>query len=396
MSKRLRIVVSTPTFLPIVGGAELGIHEIYRRIGTEHDVTILRPKPHPRHVSAYGAAMNRGAPYFVHDVPPDPESSRLGAAGRAVRLTSAPYIRELHRLNAARIDVANFHFVRPHGAAVIYARRVLRIPTLLSLVGRPDVLECLGPVRRRMAEHVLRSADALVPISTYCLGDHPSRARARVIPYGVDVHAFTPDRRSVDLRRGLGITDTDIMLFTVQRLSRVKRVDILLRVTAELARRRTGQRVVLVVGGKGEEHSNLKQLAIDLGITEHVHFTGFIGDTELPAYFASAEAFVFHSMFETFGIVFAQAMATGTPIVAANTSCVSGVVGPNAGSLVEPYDIGAFADAILRITTNRHIHGSLSDGGRLHAEAHFNWDAIADAYLEELHRLAASTDSRTP
>ena len=43
--RRLRIAVCTHTFLPTVGGAELGIHEIYRRIGQSHEVTILAPTP---------------------------------------------------------------------------------------------------------------------------------------------------------------------------------------------------------------------------------------------------------------------------------------------------------------------------------------------------------------
>jgi glycosyltransferase involved in cell wall biosynthesis len=375
LDARLRILVSTPSFLPVVGGAELGIHELYSRIGQRHDVTVVAPPPRTDVLDDYGADDYVRHGYRLQRLIPALDRARPPILVRALRRISLPYFLGLMRMAwRERIDVVNFHFVRPHGLALVGLRRLAGVPVVLSLVGRSDVLELLSPPKKLYAKAVIANADQVVAISSYCTGTNGEV----VIPYGVDTSEFSPEHRSEDLRRELGVQPDDLLLLTVQRLAPIKRVDVLLDVVARVVAQ--DGKVVLVVVGRGEEGSRLRATARDLAIEENVRFVGYIGSDRLPQYFASADLFVFHSLLETFGIVFAQAMASGLPIVAANTSCVPSVVHPQNGALIEPFDVQAFADAVLRLATDSELRSAIGARNRARALEEFDWDMIAAAY----------------
>jgi glycosyltransferase involved in cell wall biosynthesis len=385
----MRIIVSTPTFLPVVGGAQLGIHEIYRRIGENHDVTILTPRLPDHSLAGYGAQDYLSENYEVRYIFPTLERTLPYIARRSLKRTALLYMGELARIaRSERPDVINFHFIKPHGSASVFIKRFYHIPVALSLVGRSDVVSLLSTPKRLYAEAVIKDADVVLPNSTYYLGPREYSSHVRVIPYGVDIEEFSPTRRSASLRHELGLADDSFLLFSVQRLASVKRVDMLIHAMAEIVPR--NPRVVLLVGGKGEEEGNLRRLTVDLGLQDNVKFASYIDSARLPIYFASSDAFVFHSMMETFGIVFVQAMASGLPIVAANTSCVPDVLNSNNGSLVTPFDIIGFASAILALADNPDSTRRIADHNREQAVNEFDWDQIAAQYEQSLRDVAGA------
>jgi glycosyltransferase involved in cell wall biosynthesis len=384
---RLRILVSTPVFLPLVGGAELGIHEIYDRLGTRHDVTILTPTVREVHKRNYGSSDYGSTNYEVRRLTPALDSLRPAILGRAAKRTFLPYLFELWRYaRREHVDVVNFHYLAPHGFALIALRYIGGVPALLSLVGRSDVVSTLSWPMRLHARSVVAASNLVAPVSTFYLRDSYLRSKARVIPYGADTERFAPSERSLTLRHALGIRDGQLMLLTVQRLAPVKRVDVLLHVAAALRGR--AQDAVLVIGGQGEERPRLARLADQLGVSEVVRFCGYIPGDQLPAYFGSADLFVFHSLFETFGLVFAQAMAAGLPIVAASSSCVPDVVKADNGILVRPFDVGGFADAVVRLAADPARRAAISERNRQRAVETFDWNRIADQYEQALAELA--------
>jgi glycosyltransferase involved in cell wall biosynthesis len=379
----MRIVVSTPIFLPVVGGAELGIHEIYRRLGREHDVTIVTPRLPRGLLEEYGAHDYSSDRYSVRHLSPDLDRMLPETAMRVLKRTSLLYVAELTRtMRHARPDVINFHFVKPHGSALMWAERLYGVPTVLSLVGRSDVLRLLPGPKRRYAQTVISRADLVLPNSTYYLGADRDDPRVRVIPYGVDIDQFSPARRDTWVRQELGLTDEHFLLFTVQRLAPVKRVDVLIRMMSQVVAR--DPRVVLLIGGQGNEEAGLRRLRDDLKLKDNVRFAGYIESERLPEYFAAADAFAFHSQVETFGIVFVQAMACGLPIVAANTSCVPDVLTSDNGFLITAFDTNAFAGAVLTLAGDRALAKRIGDNNRRRAVSEFDWDHIAAGYENAL------------
>ena len=73
-------------------------------------------------------------------------------------------------------------------------------------------------------------------------------------------------------------------------------------------------------------------------------------------------------------------MASGLPIVAANTSCVPDVLTSDNGFLVTPFDTSAFADAVLALAGDRALAKRIGDRNRVRAIREFDWDLVAAQY----------------
>ena len=101
-------------------------------------------------------------------------------------------------------------------------------------------------------------------------------------------------------------------ILAIGRLSYQKGFDVLIKAFAQLAARDIG----LVILGEGPLESQLRELALELGVAERVHFPGFVGSAS--TYLAAATLFVLPSRWEGFSNVLAEALAAGTPIVASD------------------------------------------------------------------------------
>ena len=122
--------------------------------------------------------------------------------------------------------------------------------------------------------------------------------------------------------------------------------------------------VNLVVAGKadakfGSLYEGLKQL----GGPEGVLFTGYVDDADLPALYSMAEAFVYPSTHEGFGIPLLEAMACGVPIVTSNVSALPEIAG-DAAILVDPFDVRSIAEALERLLGDPGLGEELTARGR--------------------------------
>ncbi len=363
----MHVAILTHTFWPVVGGAEVGIHELAVRLAERHHVTVVTSMPE-NYADAFIVPLPESLPYDVLRY--DAVQPRGGSRRDQVRLLLGwrefRVLRALHRRR--RLDALNIHFAAPFGLAALWVRLLLGVRTVVSLIGRSDVYADLGPARRRHLRLVLRVAHRAVQISGYCLAGLRGGDRVPVLPYGVDTARFRPD----PARRPGAV----VGLASVQRLSPVKRVDLLLDVAGELERRRPG-RYRLTVMGKGSEEGALRRKIVDDGLV-NVTLTGFVPDDEVARVLADSDLFVAHTMSETFGVMFVQAMAAGLPIVAARATSVPYVIGdPENGSLVEPFDVAAFADAVERLADDDEARSAVAVRNRRTATEQYDWDGIA-------------------
>jgi glycosyltransferase involved in cell wall biosynthesis len=385
----LRIIVSTHTFLPTVGGAELGIHEIYRRVGRAHDVTVLAPNRSPSVSLGVASQDHRPENYAVVLL-------GAGATGR-VRYTvyrcaervGIPYATALLRLwlrtEGDEIDVVNCHFVKRQALIALVARYVLHVPVVLSLAGTSDVLANLGTLARLNAVLVMKTADRLVANSSYYLAGSKLEGELSVIPYGVDADVFRPGLDRAQTRVRLRYSGDEFVLVAVQRLVGWKRVDILLEVMQALLPVCDDFRLLVV--GSGPEEGRLRGLAESLEIGNAVDFVGYVGD-DRASLFAAADVFVSHSERETFGIAFAEAMATGIPIVAADLAAAH-LLRSECAVVVKPYDVTAFARAVLALRSDPARCKRLGDAGRQVVSEEFDWDRVAGSYRALLESVSA-------
>jgi glycosyltransferase involved in cell wall biosynthesis len=108
--------------------------------------------------------------------------------------------------------------------------------------------------------------------------------------------------------------------------------------------------------------------------------TGRVPPDELDALYRAADAFVYPSLYEGFGLPVLEAMARGVPTIVSTSSSLPEVAG-EAAVPVDPRSTGALAEALERVTTDRYLAARLSEAGRARA-ARFTWDETARLTLE--------------
>ena len=122
-------------------------------------------------------------------------------------------------------------------------------------------------------------------------------------------------------------------------------------------------------------------------LAEHVHFTGYLGDEALAALLNGAEALVFPSLWEGFGLPAVEAMACGVPVLASRRGSLPEVIG-DAGLYFEPEDAGAIAACMLRILDDGALRARLAGLARTRAGL-FHWERAAELAEASFRRALA-------
>jgi phosphatidylinositol alpha-1,6-mannosyltransferase len=389
----MKILVLTPTFLPVVGGAETVLYEVYRRLARRHEVCLLTPTLRD------GAVRDPAVLADIGDIPFAVERYRdrvsfmsipghrlTGGAIPPFSLSAVAAVRSAVR--RLRPDVLNVHYAMPTGLAGAVADRWWGIPTVLTMNGR-DVPGPGVPVLWRWWQRALIAlvTDATY-VSCYCKNAlyRGGVARGQVVYNGVQIPP--PPGNGVALREALGVPVGKPMLFALQRLSPEKQVGILLHAMRHYID--SGGDGILVIGGTGSDAPRLSRLAAELCLEKQVYFTGYIPQSQLGSYFLACDVFVFHSTFETFGLVIAQAMSYGKAVVTVRNTAIPEVLG-DGGLLVETGDWRALGEAVLALVRDEGMRRRLGQAGRARAEALFNWDHVVEHYETVLSRAAGMT-----
>jgi len=164
-----------------------------------------------------------------------------------------------------------------------------------------------------------------------------------------------------------------------------KGVDVLLKSLPPILSR---HQVVLDIVGTGPRLDQYRALARKLDVESSVRFLGFLEHDQMPAQYAGADLFVLPSRRESFGLVLAEAMACGLPVVATTAGAIPEVVDDGkTGLLVPPDDPQAFADAVSSLLGDPARMNVLGLRGEERVADHFTWDRVAQRVIEGYHRI---------
>jgi glycosyltransferase involved in cell wall biosynthesis len=138
-----------------------------------------------------------------------------------------------------------------------------------------------------------------------------------------------------------------------------------------LARLKRPELLLVLVGGKGWFFDEIYARVKALNLEKQVRFTGYVADEELPLWYNAAAIFVFPSLYEGFGMPVLEAIACGTPVIAANTSSIPEVAG-SAARLFAPQDVDSLVEHIQTVLDNSSLANSMRECGLEQAQ-HFSW-----------------------
>ena len=206
-----------------------------------------------------------------------------------------------------------------------------------------------------------------------------ARHKAFMIPHGVDLARFQLGTRT-DFRQRHAIPPDAFVLISVGTVCvNHKRMDHVIREVAPIP----GVHLV-IVGQENSETPAIKALGQEL-LGNRVTFTKLPHD-QLPQAYSAADAFVLGSRFETFGIVFIEAMAMGLPVFCADNPNQRSIV--KEGLFVDMTRTGALT-AALRGTSREMLH-DLGQRGRRVVEQHYDLQTLKPQYLERYRAMAGA------
>jgi glycosyltransferase involved in cell wall biosynthesis len=159
----------------------------------------------------------------------------------------------------------------------------------------------------------------------------------------------------------------------------------LIKAFYQAQRRKNGPAMLAIAGGPGWLYDETRNLVAELHLERKIRFLGRVSDLELITLYSMADVFAFPSFFEGFGIPPLEAMACGAPVITSNTSSLPEVVG-DAALQVDPHDIEALSNAILRLLDDEALREELRQKGYEQIK-HYTWAASARKMLTIYQKL---------
>jgi glycosyltransferase involved in cell wall biosynthesis len=300
-------------------------------------------------------------------------------------------IRLTRYLQQARVDVLHTHLFEPSVvglAAGVLARTPLRVITrhysnYHTRIGkkwhvRADRLcnrmsHAIVAVSKHTSEHLVNE-EGTAPEKVHVVLNGIDFSRARIS--GLDVVA--------KLRKELAVKN-GYMLLVPARLHPEKGHTYLFQALPGI-RKGVARDVVVLVAGAGPFEGTYRQQVRALGCDDIVRFLGFRRD--VLDLMAAADLVVLPSVAEAFGLVLAEALYLGTPVVASRVGGIPEIVDDGVdGVLVPPADSGALADAIVGLLTDGQERQRLAGAGREKVRGRFSFEQMARGYEQLYERL---------
>jgi glycogen(starch) synthase len=222
-----------------------------------------------------------------------------------------------------------------------------------------------------------RRADRVITCSRFMRGHVSSvfgvpARRITAIPNGIDPRDLEPVVDDLPGLRARFAAPEDVLVLLVGRLAYEKGFHLALDALAPVIRRL--RRVRFVVAGSGTAEAELRRQARRLGLTRHGAFLGWVGDDMLHSLYRVADLCIVPSIYEPFGLVALEAMASGCPCVVADTGGLREVVPGD--SRFAPGDGEALQEILERVLADDDARRRMADAAREHART-FDWTEIA-------------------
>jgi 1,2-diacylglycerol 3-alpha-glucosyltransferase len=380
----LKIAMFTDSFYPTVDGAVVAMERQCRELERRgHEIVVIAPDT-PR---------RQDAGWRVHYLP-----SMEFRSYKGYRIVVSP-ADMLEYLRGQEVDMIHCHGLASMAILSLTAARALGKPHVLtfhtmaneavkyySFIGlREDLTVPLVWVYLR---NLLKRPDMVVfpsrPIEEELVAKGVRTNARAVIPTGVDTRLYRPENADPGLLERFSV-DGGRVLLHVGRLSKEKRLDIVLRAVASLKEDHPDLR--LLVAGTGPAHEDYRAMADRLGLKDRVVFTGFLPDGDLRAAYATADMLVIPSTFETQGLVVLEAMASGTPVVGIRRRAIPEFVKDGVNGCL--FEEGSCAEAITRCLDE----GASYRDSALRTAGEYSIDRCT-AMLERAYETAAEVKDR--
>jgi len=285
-----------------------------------------------------------------------------------------------------QLDLFHVHYAVPHALAACLASQMLgpSAPRLVTTLHGTDTTLLGQDSDYRMAiEHALVHSDAVTAVSE-SLRNQTQEIFRLERPIEVIPNFFTPNRpirNREEVRSDLGLTD-EFLVLHMSSLRPVKRTDLLLRTIAK-SRNRERLRLFILAGGPFDPY---KTLLDELGIRDVVIVRQ--NTAVVDEFLQAADAGLYTSEYESFGLSILETMFYGKPVVAFSVGGIPEVIGDS--SPLYPFgDVSAAGDALDALIESPKMARELGDRSRNRALEKFSADRVLPLYETLYRRVVA-------
>jgi glycogen(starch) synthase len=205
-----------------------------------------------------------------------------------------------------------------------------------------------------------------------------------VIPNAIDAAQYQTSADRGQVRKRYGVGWGEKMILSVGRLVPQKGIEYFIRAIPSIASRYPEAKFIIV--GEGWSRDFLEAEALSTGHRSKIQFTGFAPDKEVIDLMTSADVLVVPSVYEPFGIVALEGMATGVPVVASQVGGLSEVIEhDHTGIFVYPRSPNSIAWGVDRILSDPDHARWLGENAKDKLHKAYSWEAVA-MKTEEVYR----------
>ena len=379
----MKILLLNYEFPPMGGGAANATFNIAKelvKLGHSVDVLTSRLKDQSKEEVIHGFNVYRVFSWRkgIHD---------CGIRGAFTYLWNA-YFKLRHLLRHKHYDICHYFFSLPTGFLTLLPGKHRDIPYIISLRGSDvpsydidnqciEVLHYpLKPLTRRIwrkAKYVIALSNGLRDLALKIAPDQ----EIHVIGNGIETDVFIPRG---DHQKNSG----GLHLISVARLIKRKGLQHILQALHEL----NDPSIKLSIVGSGNYEKKLMLLSESLGLKESVTFYGYCPREELSALYRRADVFILPSLSESFGIVFAEAMSSGLPIIGSRVGGIPDLVKQENGILVSPGNVQKIKNAIVTFKNDADLMASMSKANRERVLQYYAWHCVAEQY-DQYYKLSS-------
>ncbi len=239
-----------------------------------------------------------------------------------------------------------------------WLNRLTGIPYWILVYG-VDAWNIKNPLKRT----ALKASECIISISDYTRcrliqEQDLDPSKISLLPVTFDTSRFSITSKPQNLLKRFSLAASQPIILTVSRLDSrkpYKGYDPILRALPEIRAQIPDVHYILV--GKGSDRPRIEQLIDQLDLKRSVTLAGFIPDQDLNDYYNLCDVFAMAGKSEGFGIVYLEALACGKPTLGGDQDgAVDALCNGDLGALVNPYDIDAIAQTIVRILNRTYDH----------------------------------------
>ncbi len=380
--KNQKVLIFSLTYLPFIGGAEIAVQEITKRLVGDFEFEMItcnldgkqKDEEQLGNVKVYRIGKGWIGKHLFHSL----------AFKKAIELHQKNNYSAIWSIMANRAGLA----------ALSFKKKFPNVKFLLTLQEGDSIFDIWKKTWyiRPLYKNIYRRADYIQAVSNFLAKrarKYGYKKEISVVPNGVDIEKFKNQKSKIKIKENFNIGPEETVILTDSRLVKKNGVADLIKAfqllvtpasPSEAGRANYELRVTLLILGAGPLANQLKSLAVKLGIQDKIIFLGAVPYDQIQNYYSIADVFVRPSLTEGFGNVFVQAMAAKIPVVA---TPVGGIIDflkdGETGWFCQPKNPESLTEKLYYLLDENNFHEvqHVTKNAQAMVGEKYNWDTIA-------------------